>query len=282
MGRRCGRDSVGLPIGLAALAAGMLAIPAAAQAAPDASCPGPLESVLPTGSQSRHAQTFTAQTTGSLTAAQVVAEVTAQDADWTLGILALTGSGTPSDTALASTTIPAATVPIGVSTITGQFDHPAQVTAGQQYAIVLSRPGSSNVRPGIRNGNDCAGTLYVSSTQMGGFSPQATLDLVFTVFVDPPPEPGDTTAPDTTITKGPKDKTRKKTATFEFTGTDARAIASFQCKLDAGAFAPCTSPHTVRVKKGKHTFQVQAIDDAGNADGSPARDTWKRKKKRKR
>ena len=260
-----------------------LAIPAsaAAQGVPDASCPGPLESVLPTGPQSRHAQTFTAQTTGSLTAAQVVAEVTAQDAAWTLGILALTGSGTPTDTALASTTIPAATVPIGVSTITGQFDPPAQVTAGQQYAVVLSRPGTSNIRPGIRNGNDCAGTLYVSSSQVGGFGPQPTLDLVFTVFVEPPagPEPVDAEPPQSTITKGPKDKTRKKNATFEFAGTDARVISGFQCKLDAGAFAPCTSPHTVKVKKGKHTFEVRAVDQAGNV-GAPATDTWKRRKKR--
>ena len=44
----------------------------------------------------------------------------------------------------------------------------------------------------------------------------------------------DTAAPDTTITKGPKDKTKKKQATFEFTGTDARAVASFQCSLDGG------------------------------------------------
>jgi hypothetical protein len=78
--------------------------------------------------------------------------------------------------------------------------------------------------------------------------------------------------PGATITKGPKDKARKKTATFEFTGTDTRAVASFQCKLDGAAFAPCTSPHTVNVKKGKHTFQVRAIDGAGNV-GSPATDT---------
>jgi hypothetical protein len=61
----------------------------------------------------------------------------------------------------------------------------------------------------------------------------------------------------------------------------SRQVSGFQCKLDAGAFVPCTSPYTVRVKKGKHTFQVQAIDQAGNV-GSPATDTWKRKKKRKR
>jgi hypothetical protein len=105
----------------------------------------------------------------------------------------------------------------------------------------------------------------------------------------PPPAPGggegasaDTNPPETTITKGPPDKTKKKTATFEFTGTDARAVSGFQCKLDARPFVACTSPYTVKVKKGKHTFQVQAIDQAGNVDGSPATDTWKRKKKRKR
>jgi hypothetical protein len=91
--------------------------------------------------------------------------------------------------------------------------------------------------------------------------------------------PDDTSPPNATITRGPKDKTRKRRATFEFTGTDARAIASFQCKLDAAAFVPCTSPYTVRVKKGKHRFQVQAIDQAGNV-GSPATDTWKRKRKK--
>jgi hypothetical protein len=47
----------------------------------------------------------------------------------------------------------------------------------------------------------------------------------------------------------------------------------------AGAFASCTSPHTVKVKIGRHTFQVQAIDEAGNV-GTPATDTWKRKKKK--
>jgi hypothetical protein len=99
--------------------------------------------------------------------------------------------------------------------------------------------------------------------------------------VEPPePETVDSAPPLVAITKGPQDKTKKKTAIFEFTGTDARAIANFQCELDAAAFAPSTSPHTVKVKTGKYTFQVEAIDQAGNV-GLPATDTWKRKKKRK-
>ena len=95
-----------------------------------------------------------------------------------------------------------------------------------------------------------------------------------------PPDPGDSAGPSAQITDGPKNKTKKKTATFEFTGTDARAVASFQCSLDGGAFAACTSPYTVNVKRGKHTFEVRAIDQAGNV-GAAANDTWKRIKKKK-
>jgi hypothetical protein len=44
----------------------------------------------------------------------------------------------------------------------------------------------------------------------------------------------------------------------------------------------CASPYTIKVKKGKHTFQVRAIDQAGNVDGTPATDDWKVKKKKKK
>jgi hypothetical protein len=91
-------------------------------------------------------------------------------------------------------------------------------------------------------------------------------------------------APNTTITKGPKQKTKKKTATFEFAATSGLAARqgapTFQCKLDSGPFEPCTSPKTYRVKKGKHTFQVQATLD-GFTDSTPATDDWKRKRRKK-
>jgi large repetitive protein len=92
----------------------------------------------------------------------------------------------------------------------------------------------------------------------------------------------DDSPPDTTILKGPQDKTKKKTATFEFSGSDARAIAGFECSLDGAAFTACTSPHTVKVKKGKHTFSVRAVDDSANIDASPATDDWKVKRKKKK
>ncbi len=90
----------------------------------------------------------------------------------------------------------------------------------------------------------------------------------------------DTDAPETTITKGPRKKTRKKKVTFEFSADEPGA--SFECALDGAAFSPCQSPMTVRAKKkGKHSFEVRATDEAGNADETPAEHTWKRKKRRR-
>lgn len=93
--------------------------------------------------------------------------------------------------------------------------------------------------------------------------------------------PCDRVAPNATITKQPKDKTKKKKATFEFTSNEPGS--TFTCALDGKEqFKPCTSPLTVKVKKGKHTFAVRAIDQAGNVDPTPATDGWKVKKKKKK
>jgi len=90
----------------------------------------------------------------------------------------------------------------------------------------------------------------------------------------------DCAPPETAITTHPKDKTKKKTATFEFTSTEPGS--TFECSLDGLPFAACSSPDTLKVKKGRHTFQVRAKDPAGNVDSSPAADDWKVKKKNKK
>jgi hypothetical protein len=89
----------------------------------------------------------------------------------------------------------------------------------------------------------------------------------------------DCAPPETTITAGPKDKTKKKTATFEFSANEPGA--TFECSLDGGPFTACTSPDTLKVKKGKHHFEVRATDVGGNV-GSPASDDWKVKKKKRK
>lgn len=91
---------------------------------------------------------------------------------------------------------------------------------------------------------------------------------------------GDTTAPDTTITKAPKKKTKRKKAKFEFTSTESNS--TFLCSLNGGEFESCASPHKVKGKKGRNTFVVEAVDAAGNVDGTPATYRWKVKKKKKK
>jgi Ca2+-binding RTX toxin-like protein len=97
---------------------------------------------------------------------------------------------------------------------------------------------------------------------------------------NPAPPAGDASAPNTQITAGPKPKTKKKTASFSFTSTEPGS--SFQCSLDDAPFEQCTSPDDVKVKKGKHTFEVRATDAAGNTDATPASESWKVKKKGKK
>ena len=99
----------------------------------------------------------------------------------------------------------------------------------------------------------------------------------------PPPPPADITPPDTTITDGPPSRTKSKLATFAFSGGDAREVASFECRLDSGVFQNCASPKAYGgLKKGSHTFEVRAVDAAGNADPTPASRTWTIKKKKKK
>jgi hypothetical protein len=129
------------------------------------------------------------------------------------------------------------------------------------------------------------GVTYHIDVDGHGGAPQGNFVLnLFGPSANPPlspPEPGptaDTEAPDTQITQGPKPKTKQKQATFGFTSTEPGS--SFQCAVDGQALkVPCTSPYTVEVKKGNHTFQVRATDPAGNTDPTPARDSWKVKKK---
>jgi hypothetical protein len=116
----------------------------------------------------------------------------------------------------------------------------------------------------------------------------ASWDFTFTTFVlddpatppagegDPPgTDPGggeplpapDADAPETHGT-GPKRKFRRPRASFEFTSDEPNS--TLECKLDRGPSEPCSSPFRMRVKRGRHTFAVTAIDAAGNRDPSPA------------
>jgi large repetitive protein len=90
--------------------------------------------------------------------------------------------------------------------------------------------------------------------------------------------------PDTGIRKGPKAKTDKRKAKFEFGGSEPGV--RFECRVDAdlvvGPWLPCTSPYTLRglARRTKYVFYVRAVDVSGNPDPRPADRRWKVTKKK--
>lgn len=79
----------------------------------------------------------------------------------------------------------------------------------------------------------------------------------------------DATPPQTVIDSGPSGATDDATPTFAFSSSEPGS--SFQCRIDAAAFGPCSSPHTTApLSEGQHTFEARAIDAAGNPDPTPA------------
>jgi len=83
----------------------------------------------------------------------------------------------------------------------------------------------------------------------------------------------DDTAPETTIDAGPSSPSNNPSPTFQFSSD--HGTATFECRLDGGAWASCASPDTFgTLTAGSHTFDVRARTLAGTADPTPASRTW--------
>jgi hypothetical protein len=106
--------------------------------------------------------------------------------------------------------------------------------------------------------------------RMGSFHffVSANLPRTETVAPNPVPPAPDTVAPETKIVQHALTP-RIGLAKFRFRSTVTGS--SFQCKLDRGAFKPCSSPKTYRrLKPGRHTFKVKAVSASGVTDSTAA------------
>jgi hypothetical protein len=68
-------------------------------------------------------------------------------------------------------------------------------------------------------------------------------------------------------------RTPARSAEFEFGSSDVGS--RFECKLDRRAYRPCTSPHRVKVRLGKHAFRVRSVDPQGLTDPTPELFRWR-------
>ena len=126
--------------------------------------------------------------------------------------------------------------------------------SGKTMSFTFHETGVKNVRVTVTDADgDTATTMKAITVAAAGSTPP----------------PADTTAPNTTITSGPTGTTTDNTPTFAFTSSESGS--TFQCRLDSGAWAACTSPWTTNaLTDGMHGIAVRATDPAGNTDATPA------------
>ena len=176
------------------LLGGCLAAPGAAlgQSMVAASCPGPTGGANVTPGTARMAQTFTSAITGKVTAAtfRLTRNVADGSGDYIVKVGSVDGTGTPTGTVLGGGVIPDAAVPAPSTdeTFTATFTDLADVSAGQTYALIISRPaapGGTGMRLTL-SGPECPGSMFKSDNPGAPFVDQMN-DLIFTVSVEPPP-----------------------------------------------------------------------------------------------
>lgn len=81
-------------------------------------------------------------------------------------------------------------------------------------------------------------------------------------------------SPNTVITQKPRRTTKARKATIGFKST--KGGSTFQCKVDKKGWKSCASPLRLkRLKPGKHTVLVRAVDNSGHRDATPAKVTWR-------
>jgi large repetitive protein len=166
---------------------------------------------------------------------------------------------TPPDTSITATP----STPTQATSATFSF---TSTETGSTFACQLDGGGfTACTSPRTYNSlSEGSHTFAVRATDPAGNTDPTPATFTWTV---------DTTAPDTTITANPPTTTTSSSATFAFTATESGS--TFECRLDAAAFAACGTPQSFSgLADGTHTFRVRATDAAGNTDATPAQYTW--------
>ena len=172
------------------------------------------------------------------------------------------------DTVAPTVTInsgPTGTATSGTATFT--FSAPGETGATFNCSLdgAAAAPCTSPVTyNALANGNHTFSVTAVDAAT----NASAPATRSWTALVDPTP-------PDTTITAAPPGINNLSGASVEFTSNEAGS--TFQCSVNGGEFIVCTSPNIVSaLVDGAITFQVRAVDPAGNVDPTPATAGWTR------
>ena len=139
------------------------------------------------------------------------------------------------------------------------------------YRVLLSEPmaqGSRQIqiRPHI---TDLAGnTMDQDADGVGGEGADDTYAFTITIDTTPPTAPGGLAFTDDTGPAGDGVTTDTQPAFTWIAATDANGIARYEYRLGGGdwtATAELSAAMAVPLAEGAHTFEVRAVDNAGNA-----------------
>ncbi len=112
--------------------------------------------------------------------------------------------------------------------------------------------------------DDGAHTFEVSAIDPSGNADPTPASFTWTV---------DTTPPDTALNSAPQSPTNQLSATFEFTATEPNS--AFEGRLNGEPFQIVPTPLTIdSIREGQNTFDVRAVDQAGNPDPMPISFSW--------
>ncbi|MCZ8292037.1 MAG: DUF4347 domain-containing protein [Hylemonella sp.] len=86
----------------------------------------------------------------------------------------------------------------------------------------------------------------------------------------------DATAPGTSLSTQPAAVVKTGAASFSWSGSDTVGLAGYEYRVDGGAWTAtsATSVSLSALATGSHTFEVRAIDTAGNVDATPETYSW--------
>ncbi|MFT3830525.1 MAG: Ig-like domain-containing protein [Opitutaceae bacterium] len=158
---------------------------------------------------------------------------------------------------------------IGALNVTGATVSPSGNGTPRTATYTIAAPGGT--------WNDADNGTYTVALNDGAVASTSGLTTVGDAALATFAVSMDTTAPETTLTSTPAALSSSATASFTFIGSDAAGsgLAGYEARLDGAVYSPATSPLSITgLNDGPHTFQVRALDNAGNADLTPATHTW--------
>jgi hypothetical protein len=164
---------------------------------------------------------------------------------------------------------------IGTTTFTLAKQGASQPLTAQVSYDAATKKATLNPNADLEAGATYTATLKggaMGAKDLAGNPLGADKTWSFSTAAAPLPPP-DITAPETTLDSGPSGTVSSSSASFAFSSSEANS--TFECSLDGGAFALCTSPKSyTNLSNGSHTFSVRATDAAGNTDATPASRTF--------